>query len=694
MAIARNAYFQCTSIIQYLHKPFINFCSIFICILCTDDAYSQGGCEYTPSSKIQKLLDQSFDMKKYETNERIEFLERALDEDAKCTPCLMRIAEIEFKMAKRGGSFAASKQHFQQLDELCPNYHSEVYYYLGAMSYADREYEKAIDYFEKFLRFPDSDPTKFEKDYQKKYAEVEEALKSVKAYAEIYKDNIDYKPIRVTGVSSPTDDYLPLISPDGEIMFFTRTVSKQAKGDIATRTYEYFSWCKRPDINTNFDEGNALPEPFNQGANCGGATITVDNRELIVAMKNPNPKNPDNIDLFSTKYSLKTTEMGQKIYQWGPLESLGDFVNTPDGFEGQPTLSGDAKTLYFVGVRPECVKDPSGNYSHDIFFSRRASDGSWGKAQPIGGGINTTGQEKGPFMHSDSKTLYFASDGHIGVGKMDLYYCKVNDENQIDKINNIGFPINSELDELGIVVTSDGELAYFGAKNFQNNKGWDVYEFKMPEKAKPEKVMVVKGQVKKTSGDPPENATVEITYTESKRKEEISVNSDDGSYAAVVKMQSNETVTLSIEGEDIAFNSRVIAKKDEPAPVVAKLNMETREAKANESFIINDIYYSTNSAEIEPRSKIILDAFAEYLNDHPAMVIEIAGHTDSRGDENANKALSAERAFEVMKYLVDHGVNAKRLAYQGYGESRPLGDNNTEEGRAMNRRTEFLIKKM
>jgi outer membrane protein OmpA-like peptidoglycan-associated protein/tetratricopeptide (TPR) repeat protein len=656
--------------------------------------HAQDGCDYTPSGKIQKLLDQSFDMKKYETNERIEFLEKALDEDPKCTPCLMRLGEIEFKVAKRGGSFASSKQHFLQLDELCPNYHSEVYYFLGAMCYADREYEKALEYFEKFLRFPDGDPTKFEKDYQKKYTEVEEAMKSVKAYAEIYKDQPDYKPVKVNGVSSPTDDYLPLISPDGEIMFFTRTVSKQAKGDVAPRTYEHFSWCKRPDINTPFDEGAALPEPFNQGANCGGATITVDNRELIVAMKNPNPKNPDNIDLFSTRYNLITNDAGQKIYQWGSLESLGDLVNTPDGFEGQPTLSGDGKTLYFVGVRPECVKDAAGNFSHDIFYSKRGKDGVWGAAKPIGGGINTTGQEKGPFMHSDSKTLYFASDGHIGVGKMDLYYCKVNDDGTIREIKNIGYPINSEADELGIVVTSDGELAYFGAKNFQNNKGWDVYEFKMPEKAKPEKVMVVKGQVKTKTGEPPAQAKVEIQYTESKQKEEVAVNSDDGTYAAIVQVSKNENVTLSIEGDDIAFNSRVIAKKDDPAPVVTKLNMETREAKANEAFVINDIYYTTNSADIEERSKIILDAFAAYLIKHPTMVIEISGHTDSRGDDNANKALSAERAFEVMKYLVDHGVEGKRLSYQGYGESKPVGDNNTDEGRAMNRRTEFVIKKM
>ncbi len=667
---------------------------LFFLLITLSSVSAQDNCNFEASSKVKKLLDQSFDMKKYETNERIEFLEKALEEDPKCLPCLNRIGEIEFKVAKRGGSFASSKMHFQQLIDLCPEYHSEPYYYLGAMCYADREYEKAEEHFVKFLRFPDSDPSKFEKDYTKKYAEVEEALISVKAYADIYKDKIEYKPEKVMGVSSSTDDYLPLVSPDGEIMFFTRTSQSKAKGDFTTRTSEDFSWSKRPDINSHFDEGKSLPTPFNQGNNCGGATITVDNRELIVAMKNPVAKNPNNIDLFSTHFDLIVNDKGENEYQWGPLTDLGANINTEEGFEGQPSLSGDGKTLFFVGVRPECIKDGSGNFSHDIFISKRQKDGTWGPCKPLDNRINTKGQEKAPFMHSDSRTLYFASDGHLGVGKSDLYYCRFNDDDTIKEIKNIGYPINTEEDELGIVVTSDGELAYFGAKNFLNNKGWDVFQFKMPEKAKPEKVMVLKGQVKDKDGSPPQNAKVEITYNESKEKEEVAVNNDDGTYAAIVKIERNQNVTLSIEGEGIAFNSRIIAKKDVPAPVVTKLNMSAPIISKDEAFTINDINYTTNKAEIETNSKIILDAFAEYLIKHPSYEIEIRGHTDDVGDDKANLALSAERAFEVMSYLASKGVEGKRMTYKGFGETKPIADNTTAEGRAANRRTEFVVRKM
>ncbi|MFM7311534.1 MAG: OmpA family protein, partial [Flavobacteriales bacterium] len=248
-----------------------------------------------------------------------------------------------------------------------------------------------------------------------------------------------------------------------------------------------------------------------------------------------------------------------------------------------------------------------------------------------------------------------------------------------------------EADELGIVVSSDGELAYFGARNFQGNKGWDVFQFRMPEKSKPEKVMVVKGQVKDASGDPPKNATVDIKYGEDGSKSSFVVNEDDGTFAAVVNVEKPQDVVLAVNGENVAFNSTVIVHKEDPAPVVAKVDVETSTNKEGEPFIINDIQYKIGKAELESNSMVVLDALADYLKDHATIKIEIGGHTDNQGDDNANKALSAERAYEVLRYLTDHGVDHTRLSYKGYGETKPIGDNKTEEGRAKNRRTEFTI---
>ncbi|MFM7813237.1 MAG: OmpA family protein, partial [Flavobacteriales bacterium] len=162
-------------------------------------------------------------------------------------------------------------------------------------------------------------------------------------------------------------------------------------------------------------------------------------------------------------------------------------------------------------------------------------------------------------------------------------------------------------------------------------------------------------------------------------------------FAAVVNVEKPQDVVLAVNGENVAFNSIVIVHKEDPTPVVAKVDVETSTNKEGEPFIINDIQYKIGKAELESNSMVVLDALADYLKDHATIKIEIGGHTDNQGDDNANKALSAERAYEVLRYLTDHGVDHTRLSYKGYGETKPIGDNKTEEGRAKNRRTEFTI---
>ena len=671
---------------------------ILIVIFCSFQLVNAQNCEYTPSKNIQKLLDKAADGKKFTSDERIVFLEQALEQDAECLPCMLQLGEMKFLRAKRQGSgFEETIRLYEELKAKCEEYHSEMYYFLGAMHYANQEYDEATESFEKFLRFPDSDPSKFNSNYDKKYKEVEEALVSVKAYNKIFNGNKDYvfKPKKVTGVSTPSDEYLPMISPDGEILFFTRLLIKQAKGDFTSKEVEEFTWSKRVDINAQFDNGLALPPPFNKGGSYGGATLSIDNKELIIAKSNPNAKNANNIDLFSTRFERITKDDGTIGYVWSEWVSLGEGVNTPDGWEAQPSLSGDGQTLIFAAVRPECTKDNSGNFSHDLFMSRKQSDGTWGKCVALPASINTKGQEKAPFIHSDSHTIYFSSDGHLGVGGMDFFYAKMNDDGTFSEVENIGAPINDENDQIGIIVSSDGELAYFGADRYLGEKSYDIFQFNMPEKAKPERVAIIKGEVKGDDGTPAQNASVTIQYAQSGSEEQVKVNNDDGSYAAIVRTNKKEDVVLKVEGENIAFNAHVISKKENSDPAaILKLNLETSVVAENKPFVINDIYYSTSSTSINEESKLILIQFADYLKEHPTWIIEIRGHTDNIGDDKSNEALSLGRANQVKDFLVAKGVKVEQLSAKGFGKAKPVASNDTESGRAKNRRTEFVIKKL
>lgn len=666
-------------------------------ILLALSSFSQDDCDAELDDKVLKILEKANNKKKYSSDERLGFFEEALDRDENCLTCLHQLGYISFLKAKNNGtSFSAARTYLTQLVEACPEYHSDPFYYVGAISYAENNYDQALEYFDQYLHFPDDDPSKFKKDYDKKYKEVEEALPSVKFWQEFYELDTDLNPEKVSGVSTGTDELLPAISPDGEIMFYTRRVEKKAKGDLYARNIEEFTWSKRSDINSGFDKGEPLPKPFNLGDSYGAATISVNNKEMFIAVKNPVGSNPDNFDIYKTSYEFVYDEIeAKKVYKWTELELLGDAINTDSGWESQPSLSGDGQHLFFATTRATCKMRPDGKTpSTDIFWSTRQADGSWGPAVSLGDQINTPGDDKAPFMHSDSRTLYFSSNGHKGAGGMDIYYCKLKDDGTWTDPKNIGHPINTVEDETGLVVSADGEEAYFFSKRIQGSGGYDIYSFEMPEKARPEKVMILKGTLTDESEKPLEDARIEIKYAQSKEITEVKVNNDDGRYAAVVNLSKNEDVIMNVKKEGMAFQSTVLTKKDESPPAVVKVDLETKKVEANKAFVINDIFYTTNSSNIDSQSKLILDEFADYLLENPTMYIEIRGHTDNKGSDSDNLALSMDRAFEVKGYLEKKGVEGKRVTAKGYGETKPVESNDTEEGRARNRRTEFYVSKL
>ncbi|MGB1032151.1 MAG: hypothetical protein ACPGWM_06035, partial [Flavobacteriales bacterium] len=500
---------------------------------------AQDNCDYTPGKKAQKLIEQANDKKKYKSIQRREFLEKALDEEENCLPCLLRLGESEFKLAKKDRtSFSLSKGYFEQLIEQCSDYHSDAYYYLGIIAYASSEYDEALIHFDEFLHFPDDSEEKYSRKYDKMYAEVEEVIPYVEFYRDFNKNKGSMNPQSVAGVSSDKDDYLPALSPDSEIMFYTRKYMRKAKGDLVGREVEEFTWSMRANLNETFDKGSPLPDPFNKGDNYGGASISVDNKELFIAKKNPVEGNAQNVDIYVTRYSLTFDEKeGKEIYKWSELENLGPNVNTDDGWESQPSLSGDGQTLYFATVRESTKKEGNDNPDTDIYFSEKQKDGTWSMAKPLAAPINSKWQDKSPFMHSDSHTLYFASDRKPGGGGYDLWFTRQQKDGSWSRPKNIGAPVNTDQDEHGMIVASDGEKAYYASRNIRGSKGMDIYSFDLPEDAKPEKVMILKGQVLTKDGSIPENAEVNLKYIQSKEAQKIQLNTDDGSYAAVVNIE-------------------------------------------------------------------------------------------------------------------------------------------------------------
>jgi len=657
-------------------------------------------CQGSEDKKAQKKLEEGKD-RKLDKEERVEALRDAIEEDPDCAEAYYLLGLESLRSAlSRGSSFKSADEALKQTIRICPEFHYEPYYYLGLIALGAKEYDAAVKYYEKYYELSGASTDPLDETREE---EIKLDYAYAKFFQSVYKNPVPFEPVRVEGVCTDDDEFLPLITPDNESMLVTRRYSfaSEVKTSVlsdATQFSEKFVTAKRLRGEV-FDEGDPYPAPFNENVSFryGGATMTIDNRTVYLTICKPASMGYVNCDIYTADLKFgRDPRTKLDGYYWTDLENLGEKVNTEDGFESQPSISADGKTLYFCSDRGD-------NAGLEIYYSNKGPNGNWQEAKNIGPPVNTPFNDKTPFMHSDSRTLYFASDGHLGLGGLDVFYTKQGDDGSWSEPVNLGHPINSELDEQAFAVSTDGKTVYYSAKDRENPQSIDIWSFELYKEARPDKVVFVKGILKDENGDPAKNATVELKTMESKNISKVDVNSDDGSYAAVVRVREEEAVVMNVKADNKAFQSKLIetelvdekgtrlSGKQEEVSTFQEVDLEVAEVREGGVYKINDIFYASNSAEISERSKLILMEFAVYLTENLAMRIAIHGHTDDVGKDAANLALSTDRAFSVKQYLESQGVEGARIQYRGFGETVPFASNQTEEGRALNRRTEFLI---
>lgn len=581
---------------------------------------------------------------------------------------------------------------YKKVIENCSDYHSDAYYKLGYIYYLLGDKAQAAGYFQSFVDFSSKDPDKYSDTYSKNKADVEQILPEMAFFEEFYKNEVPFDPKNVANVSSDKDEYLPIISPDNQLIFYTRRGKSDNPGGVVELVEEKFTMSERKDVNSPFNKGEALRNPFNTGEflNYGGVSLSLDNKEMFIcACESVPPPQKINCDLYRTTF--ERSGEGGYDFTWTPLENLGPNINTPDGWEAQPTLSPDGNTLYFASWR-------EGSQLTDIYFSKRQKDGSWGRANPVPGPINSAGHDKGPFIHQDSETMYFVSDctpDRPGAGGSDMFYSRMKEDGSWDEPKNIGYPINTSGNEVGMVVSTDGHLAYFASRN-ANSKGFDIFYFELYEEARPQKVKFISGVVKDEAGEPIKDAVVEVSYKDSEENVEIKVNGDDGKFAAIVNVDEEkpEDVMVTIKKKGHSFDTKLYKAEDladETAVYEEEIAMEIDTIEVGKAFTIDDILYATDSYELSSDAKFILDQFAKFLEENPTVEVTIQGHTDDVGNDATNKTLSANRARGAMEYIASRGISSNRLKSEGFGESKPKVPNTSTENRAKNRRTDFLI---
>lgn len=658
-------------------------------------------CAFPTNKKILKLLEKSEDPN-ITKKEQYEALKEAQKIDEECVEVMMQLGIKSFKnnteRAENGGKadFTYAYQYFNDVISNCPQYHADPYYYLGVLNYSDKNMSEAVKYFNLFLNFKGGTGQSYAPDHKKKINDVKEILPEIEFNENFYKKEVPFKPELVDGVSSTGDEYLPMLSPDNEMIFYTRKFDKANVGDIKSNFTEEYTLSLRDDISQPFDRGSALPKPFNVGPNYGGSTISIDNKEIIICAckdEQVGMKPYKNCDLYSAHYQkYKDPDSGKERYKWSELINLGPNINTRDGWEAQPSLSADGKTLYFATYRLATEETLT-----DIFYSTRDDKGNWTAARSLGNVINTAGHDKSPFLHTDSKTLYFASEvgpGRLGAGGYDIFYSRQDEKGNWSKPVNLGHPINTKEDEHGLIVSTDGKMAYFDSGRLKGKGGKDIYRFELYPEARPEKVVIVKGDLKDALGNPVKDARVEVSYADDKKVEKAYIDTTDGKFVAVVRTDKPQDIVLTVKKEGHAFESKLINTKELDKPVVKKNDMTVTPIEKGKSYTINDILFATNSYDLTIKSKFVIDQFVDFLKENPKVKIEVQGHTDNEGDPQANLVLSDNRAKAVMDYITSKGITNDRLSSKGYGQAKPKLPNTSPENKAKNRRTEFYIVEM
>jgi outer membrane protein OmpA-like peptidoglycan-associated protein len=649
-----------------------------------DEDAPKSDCQTIDDAAAQKAFEKSKDRKKYDWNERKGFLEEAIAAQPTWAEANLALAKMYITKAKADGAegqYPGAIKYLKAAVDNCPKIGAEPHYWLGTQYYLVENYKEAIIYLQKFIDYDTDDPKLLGANYEFNSGQALEMLRWSKFYVDIQKNVRPFAPTPVKGIDTPKDEYLAIITPDNtEALYIRRVPVNQTDRVWSSQLQAEVFTMSLMQPNGEFDKGTFMDDPFNKNPNEGAATLTIDNKHLFYTITKDAGDGP-NTDIYTADLNDGS---------WTPIRSLGEKVNDPIYWDSQPTISGDGNILYFASNRP------GGQGGIDIWMTKKGIDGEWGVPINLGPAINTQYNEKSPFIHSDSQTLYFSSDGHPGVGQYDIFYSRADANGKWKEPVNIGIPINTAGDDVGFFVSTDGTTGFFNSNASIPGQigGYDVYQFELYPEARPEATVIVKGDLKDEFGNPLTGpTTVEIKNVQTKQKSFGVVDTITGSFAAAIKISKKEDYVITIKKDSAAFNSQLISGKQEfKTTVVVAEPMKIAKLKEGSAYTINDINFASNAAVLEPESMVVLELFAAYLKEHPTMKIEIRGHTDNVGDDGQNLDLSNERSYAVFEALTKFGVPRSQItSAKGYGETKPIADNATAEGRAKNRRTEFVL---
>lgn len=541
----------------------------------------------------------------------------------------------------------------------------DLLYVVGELEMKLRIYNDAILHFSDYL-------SKNSKAGRKRNI-AEHSLELAKFRKLAYENPVEFKPISLGNqINSANDEYFNSMSIDQQSIYIT--IKKMIGTDeqhnpifnegLYMFSHDDTSWTQPKSL--TFDN-----EPI---SGIGAASVSPNNRYLFFTACHMDD-GEGSCDLYYAKIE------GDKL---GEARNLGRIVNS-SAWDSQPCFSTDGRTLFFASKR-------SGGFGgSDIWTSQLDENGNFQTPQNLGSVINTSADEMSPFIHADAKSLYFASTGHHGLGGFDLFRSRKSESNDWSKPKNLGYPINTEKDEITLSVSADGIAAYISSDQLEGEGGFDIYQFELNDSMRADPVSYVEGRVFDAETD--EALVADIDLVELSTKQQFTYTQSElntGKFLVALPMQKMFAFNISKPGY-LFFSEHFPIREQNTKFNPVFINIPLTPIKKGETIILKNLFFDTDQYQLKETSYPELSKLILFLENNPKLKVEISGHTDNVGSREYNQELSDKRAQSIFNYLQQEGIENDRLQFKGLGFDEPIDSNETEEGRANNRRTEVKI---
>ena len=635
------------------NKALNYFLLIWLLIVSCSTSKNANG-QQSVSKKAQSLFNEGLKFQSYgEYEQAINLFKQSI----KKAPKFLNAYDALANTYQKNNQLINSKNTYLKLLSLKSD-HFFGLYELGNIYFDLGNLDSSEFYYRRFLRINSSND---------KYAQNAQLnLRNINFSRDAFKNPVNVNPVNMgSSINSENQEYSPAFAIDEKTIYITKRMGNLSDNrpneDLYFAELNDESWDKVKDIGP----------PINTIENEGAFSISSDGNYIFFTSCSRNG-GKGQCDIWLTS---------KKNNRWDEPKNLQSPINTKY-WESQPSISSDGRMLYFSSDRP-------GGYGGTDIWVSEFSNSGWSAPKNLGPTVNTSKDEQFPFIHSDNRTLYFSSNGHPGLGKSDLYLTRKDVKLNWETPINMGFPINSRGQDWNLVVARDGKTAYFSSDQLKGFGGLDIYTFQLPEKLQAEKVSYLRGYVRDAITKQPLSANVELSPINGEPTTLTYAKPGTGMFLVPLKINMKYALTIDKDGYLFytEFYNMPAIQRDQPI----ELFIDLEKIELGNSVVLKNIFFDTDKSDIKDESKQELEKLIDFLSENNSIRIEISGHTDNVGDSKHNMVLSENRAKSVCDFLTNNGIEKSRLTYKGFGDTQPIKQNNTDENRAKNRRTEFKI---